>query len=111
MPNTRQAPVLMFSGEKAQNVPNTYQIPQNLADIIFKKLGNSSAQLRVMLVLIGTKEGWSVSEKWILDRTGLQHASYLSARKALSDRGWITLEPSKSITVNFDVIYAEKIEK
>lgn len=58
-----------------------------------------------MLVLIGTKPGFRISEQWILDRTGLQHASYINARKALVNRGWITLDAASAITVNFDVIY------
>lgn len=92
MANYEQAPILCFNGSKTQgNTTNqTYQIPQKLADIIFNTLGNSSAQLRIMLVLCGTKEGFSISEKWILERTGLQHASYVSARKSLVDRGWLT---------------------
>lgn len=108
MPNLQQAPELKFNGEKNQsNSKQSYQIPQNLADIIFNELGNASAQLRVMLVLIGTKEGFKISEQWILDRTGLQHSSYINARKALVKRGWISLEAAKSIVVNYDSIYAE----
>ena len=92
MANYEQAPILCFNGSKTQdNTTNqTYQIPQKLADIIFNTLGNSSAQIRIMLVLCGTKEGFSISEKWMLERTGLQHASYVSARKSLVDRGWLT---------------------
>ena len=57
-----------------------------------------------MLVLIGTKEGFGVSEQWLLDRTGINHSSYINARKALINRGWITLEPSKTIIINYDKI-------
>ena len=57
------------------------------------------------MVLIGTKEGFKVSEQWILDRTGLQHASYINARKALINKGWLSLEAANSITVNFNNIY------
>lgn len=73
-------------------------------DKIFKKLGNSSAQLRIMIVLIGTKPGFAISEQWILDRTNLSQPSYIKARQALIDIGWITLEKGKSIKVNFSVI-------
>ena len=106
MPNYNQAPELKFNGDKQlPNEKQTYQIPQGLGDIIFNELGNSSAQLRIMLVLIGTKPGFKISEAWILDRTGLQHASYIKARKALIDRGWISLDSTKTITVNFYNIY------
>ena len=107
MPNYNQAPELKHEGKKSQD-NKFYQIPQSLADIIFNELGNSSAQLRIMLVLIGTKEGFKVSEQWILDRTGLQHASYITARKALIARGWLSLDNAKSITVNFNNIYPKE---
>ena len=74
-------------------------------DIIFAELGNSSAQLRIMIVLIGTKPDFGVSEKWICDRTGLLPSSYKSARKQLVKRGWLTHEDGK-IIVNFKNIYA-----
>lgn len=106
MANFRQAPELKFTGQKPEG--QYYAIPQDLADIIFNKLGNSSAQLRIMIVLIGTKEGFKISEKWILDRTGLLHASYITARKALVKRGWLTHDESEGITVNFNAILSEK---
>ena len=106
MPNLQQAPELKYNGEKS--ISNQfYQIPQELADIIFKELGNSSAQLRIMMVLIGTREGFKISEKWILERTGLQHASYITARKALVNRGWLTLAAAQDIIVNFNAIRNE----
>ena len=106
--NYQQAPELKFIGEK-QKGNQSYIIPQELADIIFKELGNSSAQLRIMMVLIGTKEGFKISEQWILDRTGLQHSSYINARKALIERGWLNLEAAQSITVNFNNIRGNTI--
>lgn len=104
MANYQQAPTLKFNGVKSLG-NNFYGIPQDLADIIFRELGNSSAQLRIMIVLIGTKEGFNISDKWICERTGLQHPSYITARKALVKRGWLTHEAAKGITVNIDAIY------
>lgn len=76
-------------------------------DIIFNELGNSSAQLRIMIVLLGTKpDSFSISEQWICDRTGLLHSSYINARKALINRGWLTLNKGELI-VNIDTIYNE----
>ena len=106
MANFKQAPELKFSGKKPEG--QYYTIPQNLADIIFNKLGNSSAQLRIMMVLIGTKEGFKISEKWILDRTGLLHASYIKARQELVKRGWLSHSEAEGITVNFNAILDEK---
>lgn len=106
MANFRQAPELKFTGQKPEG--QYYAIPQDLADIIFNVLGNSSAQLRIMIVLIGTKAGFKISEKWILDRTGLLHASYIKARQELVKRGWLTHDESEGITVNFNAILDEK---
>ena len=106
MANFKQAPELKFTGQKPEG--QYYAIPQSLADIIFNKLGNSSAQLRIMMVLIGTKQGFKISEKWILDRTGLLHASYIKARQELVKKGWLSHNEAAGITVNFDAILDEK---
>lgn len=103
MANYNQAPTLQFNGAKEVD-NNFYKLPQELADIVFKELGNASAQLRIMIVLIGTKPGFQISDKWICDRTGLLHPSYVNARKALVAKGWLTHDPAKGITVNFDAI-------
>ena len=99
----KQAPVLQYDREKPQ-ANNFYQIPQPVADKVFAELGNSSAQLRIMLVLIGTKPGFAISEQWICDRTGLLKPSYITARKELVKKGWLTLVDATSITVNFNMI-------
>lgn len=75
-------------------------------DIIFNELGNKSAQLRIMIVLLGTKpDSFSVSDKWICERTGLLHPSYIKARKELVNKGWLTLKPGAELIVNIDAIY------
>lgn len=110
MSNTQfKAPSLQYNGQKNQHNPTnqTYQIPQRLCDIIFNTLKDKSAQLRVMLVLIGTKEGFFISNKWICERTGLQQPSYNRALKELEKRGWITHFPYQTIKVNFNKIYAD----
>lgn len=77
-------------------------------DIIFNELGNKSAQLRIMIVLLGTKpDRFSVSDKWICERTGLLHPSYIKARKELVNKGWLTLKPGAELIVNIDKIYNE----
>lgn len=106
MANFRQAPELKFTGQKPEG--QYYAIPQDLADIIFNKLGNSSAQLRIMIVLIGTKKGFKITEKWILERTGLLHASYIKARQELVKKGWLSHNEKEGITVNFNTILDEK---
>lgn len=107
-----KAPILAHNGnKKREEIELYYQIPQALADAIFSVLGNSSAQLRIMLVLIGTKPGFGISQKWILKRTGLKEKSYIEARKALVARGWLTHTEYDSIIVNIDKIYSDGEEK
>lgn len=108
----KQAPTLQHNGVKSRvEKEQYYQIPQALADAVFSVLGNSSAQLRIMLVLIGTKPGFNISQKWILQRTGLKERSYIEARKSLVARGWIKHLECDSIIVNLDKIYADGEEK
>ena len=82
-------------------------IPQRLADIIFNVLGDSSAQLRIMMVLCGTKEDFFISGKWITKRTGLSQQSYSAALKKLVARGWVSHRNYSTIRVNFDKIYED----
>ena len=82
-------------------------IPQRLADIIFNVLGNSSAQIKIMMVLCGTKEGFFISGKWMRSRTGLSPQSYSAALKKLVKRGWVSHRNYQTIRVNFDKIYED----
>jgi len=59
-------------------------IPQRLGDIIFNVLGDSSAQIRIMLVLCGTKEDFFISGKWMEKRTGLSQHPILRPCASLS---------------------------
>lgn len=106
--NRKQAPKLVFNGEKFNNTKGFYQIPQEAADIIFKKFARQPAFIRLMLVLIGTEPGFGLSEQWVVDRTGLNHSSYSNTRDALVEMGWLTCENGQ-IIVNYDKIY-ERIE-
>ena len=74
---------------------------------IFNVLGNSSAQIKIMMVLCGTKEGFFISGKWMQGRTGLSPQSYSSALKKLVKRGWVTHRNYQTIRVNFDKIYED----
>lgn len=108
----RNAPILVVKGRKMGDDMEQpyYAIPQDMADILFSLLGDRSAQLRIMMVLCGTRPGFVLSEKWMLERTGLTHASYIRARKELSDEGWINYDPHRSITVDYNYIYGEMSE-
>lgn len=108
--NHNQAPILAFKGSKENNSQKPfYQIPQELADIIFATFARKPAALRLMLVLAGTKPGFGVSERWVLDRTKMDHSTYIKTRKQLIDDEWLILE-DKQIIVNFDKIYQRSVE-
>ena len=104
-----KAPSLHFNGAKDQDnkTNQSYLIPQRLADIIFTHLGNSSAQIRIMMVLCGTKEDFFISGKWMENRTGLSPQSYSQALKKLVKRGWVSHRNYTNIRVNFDKIYED----
>ena len=102
--NKQQAPKLVFKGNKFNTTKGFYQIPQELGDIIFKKFARQPAPLRLMLVLIGTDPGFGLAEKWIVERTGLTHATYSNTKDLLEEMGWIHCEKGK-IEVDFDAIY------
>ena len=104
-----KAPSLQFRSEKDQDnkTNQIYMIPQRLADIIFNVLGNSSAQIKIMMVLCGTKEGFFISGKWMRGRTGLSPQSYSAALKKLVKRGWVSHRNYQTIRVNFDKIYED----
>ena len=104
-----KAPSLHFNGAKDQDnkTHQIYMIPQRLADIIFNVLGDSSAQLRIMMVLCGTKEDFFISGKWICARTGLSQQSYSTAKNKLVARGWLSHNHYQAIRVNFDKIYED----
>lgn len=93
MATLSQAPILQHNGSKMVG-KQYYALSQSIMDIIFRELGNASAQLRIMIVLIGTKPNdFRISEKWICDRTGLTERSYIRARDELIKRGWLSHIP------------------
>lgn len=104
-----EAPVLYNKGNKQYKGSKWTSIRDvELEQAICCGLGNSSAQLRVMLALTSPAAGkWKVSTKWLCDYTGLKQQSYDLARKALEQKGWITCVPRKSITINYDAIWRD----
>lgn len=112
MANYRQAPILEFDKDKSSVCSSFSQIPNNVMEIIFQKLGNKVRLMKIMLVLIGTKEGFAISEKYICQKACLDASNYRKARKELIEMGWITLLPSEAIRVNFSTILGEEpVEK
>lgn len=97
MSNFNQAPKLIHNKSHFE-VGNFYMLPQELMDCVFQQLdGKCGNQIKLITVLLGTLGNgtFGVSEKWICDRTGMIHETYIKARKALVERGWIALQDGK----------------
>ena len=110
MANTKQAPILHHSYSKQQVIIDTksnfYQVPQSLADIIFKQFPRDISVVKLMIVLVGTKEGFGLSKKWVMDRTQITEKTYYQARQKLLDIGWLELSENNILTINYDAILA-----
>lgn len=102
--NTKQAPKLVFNGNKFNHSKGFYQIPQEAADKLFNEFARKPAYLRLMLVLIGTEPGFGLSVKWITERTGMTQQTYYNTREELEKLGWLTCE-NDQVIVNFDKLY------
>ena len=110
------APELKAVGSKQDAGNNNfYQIPQNVCDIVFTKLGAQAVgAMKLMIVLIGTKPncGFRLSEDWLMQRTGIKSAKTLStARQKLVEMGWIDYEPYKYLTIRYDNILGQEEKK
>lgn len=106
MPNYDQAPRLKYVGDKMQviNIEGFAQRSHDLESAIMKGLGpQDTAQLKLMFVLTANSEGFVLSEKTILERTGLSHAGYINSRRKLIEKGWLTLD-GRTLYVNIDRI-------
>lgn len=79
----RQAPAFIKRGKDYQEHGRFYSITQEAADKVMQTLsGKNGNELKIMMVLLGTLGDGSfrISERWILDRTGMEHSSYIRAR-------------------------------
>lgn len=74
-----------------------YKISQVIMDILFQQLKEETEQLRIMIVLIGSEENISITEQWMLNRTGLDSLSYNKALKQLEEKEFITITKEKII--------------
>lgn len=107
MANTNNAPALYMRGRKWQE-PNEQRI--SVADRLLVAIGTTkglTANDRLLLiVLIGQTDDPSKpfhpSEKWVRDRTGMSHDTYIERRKSLAEKGIIELREYESITINLN---------
>lgn len=86
-----KAPILKFKTEKSNNGLR-YILPQDRVDALFNMIdGQNGNALKLAIVLLGTKEGYGISSKWVCDHTGMDRRSYYRTRKYLEDIGIITI--------------------
>lgn len=102
----QQAPAFTISEGKMLQI----QDRMKLMTAIFRQVdGNQGNLIKIMLMLINTKGDGSfrISEKWMLDNTGLTHKRYISCRQELCNRGWISMEKGESIVLHPETILDE----
>ena len=108
--NYRQAPRLIHRGKKFVNKGDVFwQLPQVLMSNVFNELsGKHGNQIKLMCLLLGTvgTGEFRVSEKWVMEQTGMDETGYKRARKQLVERGWLT-HADGTICVNIDAIWAK----
>ena len=114
--NTRKAPRLVFNGDKLNHKKDEYfyQIPIRLFTYLMSKIdGNNGNAIKLLCVLIGSSNGFNISEQMIMKRTGMSQSAYIRARKHLVDLGIINHINEKgnhAIMINFDNLWKEAID-
>lgn len=107
--NYRQAPRLIHQGKKFVNHSNVFwSLPQVLMSNIFAELnGKCGNQIKLMCLLIGTLGDGSfrVSEKWVMEQTGMDETGYKRARAELVKRGWL-IHRDGTLCVDFNRIWS-----
>jgi len=104
---TGNAPALYIKGQKWKQ-QNEQRI--SVADRLLVAIGNKkglTANDRLLLILfIGQTDDptrpFHPSEKWVRERTGMSHDTYLERRKNLIAKGIIEIKEYESITINLD---------
>ena len=98
MANYRKAPKLIHNGSKPEGL--FYQLPQNMVSNIFQKFdGKCGNQIKLLLVMLGTKgDGtFRLSEKWIMQQTGMTKSNYHRTMDILEEKGYVTRGNGKVI--------------
>ena len=101
------APILRFTATKEDyyGAVGFYQLPQQVTDKIFLKLKDSSAQIRVMIVLLGTKEGFGISARWLSDRTSIGRTNLYETLNKLIEKNFLIRDDiTNSLIVNYQAI-------
>lgn len=102
--NYRQAPELRFTRGKLKNSkgPSYFGWEPELWKIVNKELsGKEGNCIKLINILLGTAEGFKVSQKWICEMAGLTKDGYYKARKKLEDKGMLIYDESAN-TITID---------
>lgn len=111
--NYRQAPSLYYNEDlKMKNKQNGFTTRSVELETAIMNGCSTVGELKVMLFLTGNAGDGSfkVPEATVLDRCGISERTYDRAKKALKEKGWISCETGKSITVNLDVILGCQVD-
>ena len=116
--NYRQAPELRFTREKLKNSksPSYFGWEPELWKIVNKELsGKEGNCIKLINILLGTAEGFKVSQKWICEMAGLSKDGYYKARKKLEEKEMLIYdEVANTITIDTKGMlkkYSSKEEK
>lgn len=99
------APVLHHAQNKENYIDRSngfYKLPATLMTAIFHQT-DSCNEIRLLTFLLGTGEGFGLTEKTVLDRTGLSSSAYHRTIETLAAKGWITVSAAY-LTINYDRI-------
>lgn len=111
--HVEQAPKIKVSGEKFLKEQTWGRAirPHELETIFFNLIDSKNvAQLKLMLFLTGNAEGYKLIKEATIARLGVTVNPYYNARRALAEKGWISVEvkgDSTYIVVNYDKIYKD----
>lgn len=109
MSNTNNAPALYIQGQKwIKENEQRISIADRLLVNIGSKKGLTANDRLLLLILIGQTNDptkpFHPSEKWIRDRTGMSHDTYIERRKSLVEKGIIEFKEYDSITINLNML-------
>ena len=104
----KEAPALKFKGDRwnnkgiysKENNPNGYTygrtpwpIQEYIMNIFNGRYGN---HIKLMWTLLNTEEDFKITQKWVLDKTGMDKAKYYKTRK-----------DQNVIAINYDFIWQQ----
>ena len=98
------APKLILAGDKFEyGGEKYYAIPHKLMEIVCKNFNNNAKML--LLLLIGSDNGFGLSVGMVTARTGLSQPNYHRTRKELINVGVLQHDRTQNtITLDFDLL-------